>query len=344
MTPFNIVPALIGPYAFSKTNRDTLNDKLDLYFQDFSFVPLFIQENYLKNAPARAQGSDPESQMQRLDYFSKAADAISDGDIIDRMIHGQEQHWSLLPAHGFSSTVRPSYWIYGPSQERGYNPVSFPAFLGQNSKRQKLGRMLGDIQVKMRLRVSGSRDEVRQDYMPMLASKIVLPFTRKAEATEAAESVIPYLDEYYLNKEDWDAFVELGVGEMSDKVILPKIPTAVKTSFTKAYNKAEHPVAFHRAELLFAGKKGTQVKADKPDLDEAFGDDDEDDQPATGGSGSGGAAAEDGEEEAESADLGKDKMIKIPKSKKPKAEAAGSSSTSKAPAKKAPVARKKKAT
>jgi replication factor C subunit 1 len=43
MTPFSITPALIGPYSFSKTNRDTLNDKLDLYFQDFSFVPLFIQ-------------------------------------------------------------------------------------------------------------------------------------------------------------------------------------------------------------------------------------------------------------------------------------------------------------
>ena len=42
-TPFTITPALIGPYAFSKTNRQTLNDKLDLYFQDFSFVPLFIQ-------------------------------------------------------------------------------------------------------------------------------------------------------------------------------------------------------------------------------------------------------------------------------------------------------------
>ena len=42
--------------------------------------------------------------------------------------------------------------------------------------------MLGDIQIKMRLKVSGSRDEVRQDYMPLLASKIVLPLTRKDEA------------------------------------------------------------------------------------------------------------------------------------------------------------------
>jgi replication factor C subunit 1 len=56
------------------------------------------------------------------------------------------------------------------------------SFLGQNSKRQKLARLLGDIQIKMRLKVSGSRDEVRQDYMPILASKIVLPLTEKGAA------------------------------------------------------------------------------------------------------------------------------------------------------------------
>jgi replication factor C subunit 1 len=42
------------------------------------------------------------------------------------------------------------------------------------------------------------------------------------------------LDEYYLNKEDWDAFVELGVGEMNEKTILGKIPAATKASFTRA--------------------------------------------------------------------------------------------------------------
>lgn len=47
--------------------------------------------------------------------------------------------------------------------------------------------MLGDIQIKMRLKVSGSRDEVRQDYMPLLASKIVLPLTRKDEAAVGHE-------------------------------------------------------------------------------------------------------------------------------------------------------------
>ncbi len=30
---------------------------------------------------------DPDSVMKRLDLFSKAADSISDGDLLDGMIH-----------------------------------------------------------------------------------------------------------------------------------------------------------------------------------------------------------------------------------------------------------------
>jgi replication factor C subunit 1 len=41
------------------------------------------------------------------------------------------------------------------------------------------------------------------------------------------------MDEYFLGKEDWDAFVELGVDTMKDDLILKKIPTAVKTAFTR---------------------------------------------------------------------------------------------------------------
>lgn len=47
MTPFTIIDRLTGPYAFSRTNRETLNDKSDLYFHDISFVPLFMQVSIL---------------------------------------------------------------------------------------------------------------------------------------------------------------------------------------------------------------------------------------------------------------------------------------------------------
>lgn len=47
------------------------------------------------------------------------------------------------------------------------------------------------------------------------------------------QETIEYMDEYYLGKEDWDAFVELGVGENNGDDVLKNIPTAVKTAFTR---------------------------------------------------------------------------------------------------------------
>lgn len=43
MTPWGVMNKILGPYAFSQTARETLNDKMDLYFQDHSFIPMFMQ-------------------------------------------------------------------------------------------------------------------------------------------------------------------------------------------------------------------------------------------------------------------------------------------------------------
>jgi replication factor C subunit 1 len=43
------------------------------------------------------------------------------------------------------------------------------------------------------------------------------------------------MDGYYLNKEDWETLVELGVGDRNETAVLKRIPTATKTAFTKAY-------------------------------------------------------------------------------------------------------------
>ncbi|RYF49174.1 MAG: hypothetical protein EOO38_08465 [Cytophagaceae bacterium] len=43
LTPFTIIDKLTSPYAFSRTSKETLADKMELYFHDFSFVPLFMQ-------------------------------------------------------------------------------------------------------------------------------------------------------------------------------------------------------------------------------------------------------------------------------------------------------------
>ena len=81
---------LFGPYAFSQTKKTKLQDKLEVYFQEFDLLPLWVQENYLKHKYSRANNmpSAREAAFKKIEITSKAADAISDGDLVDRMIHG----------------------------------------------------------------------------------------------------------------------------------------------------------------------------------------------------------------------------------------------------------------
>jgi len=106
LSPFEIISRLLGPYVFSATSRETLGDKMEYYFQDHSFVPLFIQvrtqscgkiiwftpclqENYLKSQPAKLKNLDgPERQLRELQLMDRAASSISDGDLVDAFIHG----------------------------------------------------------------------------------------------------------------------------------------------------------------------------------------------------------------------------------------------------------------
>jgi len=49
------------------------------------------QENYLKIDPARAKHMDgPEQAMKKLELMDKAASSLSDGDLVDAMIHSCE--------------------------------------------------------------------------------------------------------------------------------------------------------------------------------------------------------------------------------------------------------------
>lgn len=43
MSPFEITSKMLGPHLFSSTARESLGDKMEYYFQDHSFMPLFIQ-------------------------------------------------------------------------------------------------------------------------------------------------------------------------------------------------------------------------------------------------------------------------------------------------------------
>ncbi len=61
-----------------------------------------------------------------------------------------------------------------------------PRWLGQNSKQNKLNRQLSDVQIRMRLKVSGDKSEIRQSYIPALFPHIVRPLADEGSVCRTA--------------------------------------------------------------------------------------------------------------------------------------------------------------
>lgn len=231
LKPWDMVSKILGGGLFNPASKSTLNDKQELYFNDHEFAPLMLQENYLGTNPARSNPFNDKPKMKNfaaLDLASKAADAISDGDLVDRMIHGSQQHWSLMPTHAIFSFVRPASFVYG---SMAGHQTRFTAWLGKNSAQGKLMRIVKEIQGHMRLRISGDRHEVRQSYLPLLFERLVRRLQR--EGKEAVKEIIECMDEYFLTKEDWDGILELGVGKDDAEGV--KIESQAKATFTRLY-------------------------------------------------------------------------------------------------------------
>lgn len=148
-TPWTLYGKLFGPQAFSPVSGMTLNDKMDVYFHDFSMMPLFVQDNYLKANYAKVSGLDGrKKQLKDLELVAAAAESISDGDLVDHMVHGSvsfelpifspldailflsAQQWSLLPVHGIFSCITPGYYCSGSGTRSGIPSAGFggPAF------------------------------------------------------------------------------------------------------------------------------------------------------------------------------------------------------------------------
>lgn len=134
LKPWDIVSKILSAQMFSASSNSTLNDKIELYFNDHEFSYLMLQENYLRTKPALTSSmSSRELKLKQLELADNAAESISDGDLVDRMIHGTQQQWSLMPTHAVFSFVRPASFQYGNMGER----PQFTSWLGQNSKQGK---------------------------------------------------------------------------------------------------------------------------------------------------------------------------------------------------------------
>ncbi|WFD41436.1 DNA replication factor C complex subunit Rfc1 [Malassezia psittaci] len=238
-TPFSLYSELSSSQRFGPLNKQNINDKLDYYFQDHSIVPLMVEENYLKTNPVLIQKeSGPLRDWKHLQLVSKASRSISDGDLVDTLMHG---------------------------------------FLGQNSKRLRLQRELVDVQTRMRLRSTGSKEAIRQSYLSALLTRLADPLLQHAQ--KGADEVIQCMDDYLLMPDDREALLELEVGEANCTYLdkLKKLPAPVKSAFTRAYNSRDHPIAFQRAtNLPLSAQKTKAISTDaQPDNEDAYGVDEE---------------------------------------------------------------------
>lgn len=228
--PFEITSEFLSASSF---NRNTVSQKLEHYFMDNSLVPLMIQENYLHCKPSPR---NPElSKMSTLDLISQAAESISQADILDSLIHGMNQEWSLAPLHGMFSSVIPSYYACGSMSGR----IDFPSWLGQYSKGSKFSRILKELSIHASLKVSMTKSEFRTTYLPTISSIIVKLLDEKQ--VDGIDESIEILDSYYLLKDDFDSMIDMYIH--GDKLI-SKIPTNVKSAFTRKYNKESHNIPY----------------------------------------------------------------------------------------------------
>ncbi|ANB16016.1 replication factor C subunit 1 [Sugiyamaella lignohabitans] len=309
LKPFDIVGKFLSAATFAPSNNISLNDKIELYFNDHDFAPLMVQENYLNSVPSKSQSTPGGA----LALIAEAAESISDGDLVDRMIHGSQQQWSLMPLHGALSCVRPSYFAAGQATGR----FNFAGFLGNNSKAGKYNRLLQELQSHARLKLWGDKLEMRMQYLPFLTYKLIQPL--QESGADGIADVIATLDEYYLTKEDWDVIMELGVGPLSSEPKAKALPTTVKSGFTRKYNAMDHPMPYMKSAGMTAAEARVIPKLEKPDFEDVIEEDIE-------------APEEDEKPLDDSEELAKNKYINIPKSKGKAAKGKSKAST-KAPAK-----------
>jgi len=146
----------IIPKLFNK--NISIPDKLDLYWMDYSLLPVLMQENYIENTTT-------------VHNLSKAADSISEGDEIGSNIF-REQEFSLMPVEALLSCIRPAI-LSGANTYRG--GIKFPAWLGKNSKHTRLKRLLQDIHSHTTSSTLADITTTRLDYISIFGKYLTHP-------------------------------------------------------------------------------------------------------------------------------------------------------------------------
>ncbi|EGD83360.1 hypothetical protein PTSG_03969 [Salpingoeca rosetta] len=264
------------PLFFRAAQRPRGYELQEAFFQDYSAMPLFMQENYLRCAPHGKSGP-----VDVLSTIADAADAISEAELVGNFMMANSA-FSALPVYGYMSCIRPGFIMRGSLHGR----IEFSSWFGNNSKRTKSRRQCSELQQHMRKDISADTTDMRLSYVPYLRAQIMQPLIE--QGADGAKDAVAVMNAYNLTRADWDSLHELSqLSGLPDPT--KRLDTKTKTAFTRAYNSSAHMLPY--AEEA-ASKRKKKQKA--PDTEEMFkmeedeggsndGDeDDEDDEDVSG--------------------------------------------------------------
>ncbi|XP_047498187.1 replication factor C subunit 1-like [Penaeus chinensis] len=262
----------MGPWdvckkVFSEADHKTMSlyDKSDLFFHDYSIAPLFVQENYPKAAPHVARGN----RRTTLEQLAKTASSLADGDLVEKAIRSKNA-WSLLPTQAMFSSVLPGEYMSGHLAGQ----IEFPRWLGNNSRRNKFDRIMQELQMHMRLKVSGTKLDVGMDYCGPLRNTVINPLIHHGQ--DGVQDAVKVMTTYDLLREDLESLLELSQWPGS-KDPMSRVDSKVKAAFTRLYNKESQPSPY--AAVQISKKKGN--RGDDMDDEEEMEEDEEDNDVAS---------------------------------------------------------------
>jgi replication factor C subunit 1 len=169
--------------------------------------------------------------------------------------------------------------------------VNFSSFFGQRSRTNKNERLLNEIEKHICLKIaSANKQQFNLDYLSYLAKILIQPLQQFQQ--QGIEQCIALLDEYYLNREDFQTIIELNTWGKTGRNPYDQIDTQTKSSLTRIYNKTIHRTPY--AVIDMKKLKKSKGNLDEDDEEESDGDEKEN---------------EDGEEN----NIEEDAMIKVAK-------------------------------
>lgn len=213
---------------------------MDLFFIDYDFVPMLVQENYLNSFGDR-------KTMEDVEKMANAADFISLGESINRQVRAK-QDWSLLPNLGFASSLAPTQIIQG----NVFYP-RFPEILGKYSSMRKIKRLLRELKQVLAHRAQANKKAIQMEYIPFML-EFIFKYLKKGGAEDVQEA-ISFMDDLGITNDHLkEHLLELNMDKNVSKKF-DELPTATKSSFTRSFNKSHQTAGTKTA----GGKKGKQA-------------------------------------------------------------------------------------